>query len=246
MNRRVVAHRFKASPTAEAAYVKALRSIMGQVHREVLKRLDLKEPVRGSLREDAVHKSTQALDEFGPIALRATRNGVIAAFDKMANSLRKHTKGQLVGITPKDTGLETAMATAREANISLMEKAGKSYIDQVRGVLEDPDNFNLPVKALTSLLLERADVSQSRAELIARDQTLKLNANITKIRAGNAGITSYVWTTSHDERVRPEHAELDGKTFDFATGAPSLDGLNPGEDFQCRCVPVVILPSDEA
>lgn len=245
MNRRVAAQRFKASPTAEAAYVKALRSIMGQVHREIVRRLDLKEPTPGSLREDAVHKSTQALDEFGPIALRATRNGVIAAFDKMANSLRKHTKGQLVGITPKDTGLETAMATAREANISLMEKAGKAYIDQVRGVLEDPDNFNLPVKALTSLLLERADVSQSRAELIARDQTLRLNSEISKIRATNAGIKSFIWTTSHDERVRPEHAELDGQTFDYATGAPSLDGALPGQDFQCRCVGVAVLPGED-
>jgi SPP1 gp7 family putative phage head morphogenesis protein len=42
----------------------------------------------------------------------------------------------------------------------------------------------------------------------------------------------YIWHTAEDEKVRPSHAERDGKVFDFAH--PPIGG-NPGDDYNCRC-----------
>lgn len=238
--RRAAAQKFKPNKSVENAYARALSNIAGQVHKEYVRRLNI--------RQDALTEHSATLDELGTIALSAMKKGVIRAFDTMAQSLKRHSKGQLKGITIPDTRLDTQIAAARDANIRLMENAQRSYAQQVRDILEDPAWHNKPVDQLADEIEKRGDVARSRAELIARDQTLKLNSQITKIRAQNAGLTQYVWNTSHDERVRPEHAELDGQTFSYATGAPSLDGLNPGEDFQCRCValPVFDQASEES
>lgn len=42
----------------------------------------------------------------------------------------------------------------------------------------------------------------ARANLIARDQTAKLNAGLTKRRMGDAALKAYEWLTAGDERVR--------------------------------------------
>jgi SPP1 gp7 family putative phage head morphogenesis protein len=235
--RNVKAQGLKANKAAENRYVSDLRNISKQVHTYVLKKL--------KLRQDAVTDHSGNLDQIGVIAIAAMGDGVGAAFDRMSKSINEKNKGALKGITQNDTRLGSAIAAARNKNIELMRNAGSAYIDQVRDILEDPEWVGKTSDDLAEEIVKRGDVSQSRAELIARDQTLKLNANITKLRCTNAGITKYVWNTSHDERVRDTHRELDGQTFDFPTGAPSLDGLNPGEDFQCRCVSIPIFTAED-
>lgn len=91
------------------------------------------------------------------------------------------------------------------------------------------------------------DFSASRARLIARDQVLKLNGELTQLRHREVGITKYIWRTSHDERVREAHKVLDGRTFSY-DNPPVVDSktgrrANPGEDYQCRCTadPVIDL-----
>lgn len=53
---------------------------------------------------------------------------------------------------------------------------------------------------------------------------------IEVIASGKTG--KYIWRTARDEKVRKDHAERDGKTFDYAN--PPKGG-NPGEDYNCRC-----------
>lgn len=79
---------------------------------------------------------------------------------------------------------------------------------------------------------------RSRAKLIARDQTNKLNGQLTELRHSELGIKRYIWRTSLDERVRDSHRALEGKTFSYSD--PPEVG-NPGEDFQCRCTAEPIL-----
>jgi SPP1 gp7 family putative phage head morphogenesis protein len=92
-------------------------------------------------------------------------------------------------------------------------------------------------------------VGRARARLIARDQTLKYNGQVTEQLHKDAGVTSYIWSTSRDERVRGtpggkwprgNHYELDGQRFSYSN-PPVVDKktgrrANPGYDFCCRCV----------
>ncbi len=73
---------------------------------------------------------------------------------------------------------------------------------------------------------------ENHAALIARDQVSKLNGQLNRARQTAAGITSFVWETQDDSRVRPEHRALDGRRFTWADGA---GGVYPGQPVQCRC-----------
>lgn len=90
-------------------------------------------------------------------------------------------------------------------------------------------------------------VDKRRARLIARDQTAKLNANITKSQQQDAGVSKYKWSSSRDRRVRKSHRELDGKIFSWDS-PPETDGgrhCHPGEDYQCRCCALPIFDLEE-
>jgi SPP1 gp7 family putative phage head morphogenesis protein len=144
----------------------------------------------------------------------------------------------LIGIDPHAAGPEVQrfFDEARDLNIQLVEKATRVYAGDVREVFGDPENRGLRVEALRDLLLERGNVSVSRATLIARDQTLKTNAGLARARHEAAGVDSYRWSTSHDERVREMHADLEGEAFDYDDPPETNedgDTNNPGEDYQC-------------
>lgn len=131
-------------------------------------------------------------------------------------------------------------------NIALLDKAHRAYADDVRAVFSDPSVLSLRVEEIQKLLQERADISERHAALIARDQVLKLNGALSRVRQQNAGITHYKWATAQDERVRHSHAALDGRVFSWAVGTPI--GYHPGEDYQCRCVALPVfedLPEEE-
>lgn len=85
----------------------------------------------------------------------------------------------------------------------------------------------------------------SHAELIADDQVGTLNMNLNRARAEAAGVGSFKWITQGDADVRPSHEEIDGQTFTFASGAPTLGGALPGEQINCRCFPDTIVGLDD-
>lgn len=82
---------------------------------------------------------------------------------------------------------------------------------------------------------EQLGVTESRAAFLARDSIGTLNSKITRERYRAAKIEMYVWTTMHDDRVRDEHAELDGDVFDVDGEGDPEEG-HPGEPPHCRCV----------
>jgi SPP1 gp7 family putative phage head morphogenesis protein len=71
------------------------------------------------------------------------------------------------------------------------------------------------------------------AREVVEDHLVGTFSNRLNQRRQNAlGIDQYRWVTQGDERVRSEHAELDGAVFDW-DDQPS-EG-HPGADFNCRC-----------
>lgn len=229
--RRVVARLLEVTRRSEVRYVRALRSISRDVHRQTLGFV--------SARSDANLPSE--FEVFMTRILLALPERVGPVFDRHARQLADANQKalRLIGLPQVPTPeLAVELAKRRDENVQLVVKAARSYADDVRDVFSGPENVGLRVEELRAQLLERGSVSESRAELIARDQTLKVNGAITEIRQTAAGIDSYVWSTSLDERVRDSHAALEGQTFSWS--APPDVG-HPGQDFQCRCVAVPVI-----
>lgn len=137
-------------------------------------------------------------------------------------------------------------------NIALIKSIDSVYFDSIRKIVLDGYHAGTPTAELARMLEDRYDVTRSRAKFIARDQVAKLNGQVSKARQTRLGITSYKWSTSHDQRVRDnpdggDHASLDGKVFDWSD-PPIVDHRtgrreHPGGDYQCRCVAIPILPA---
>lgn len=132
----------------------------------------------------------------------------------------------------------------RRENVSLITSIASRLHEDVHEVVRDAQRRGAHVDTVRRELLERFDVSRSRATLIARDQILKANSDLTRERHMEAGITRYVWSTSRDERVRPMHRDLEGTIHEWDDPPVTNeqgDRNNPGEDYQCRCVAVPVL-----
>lgn len=104
-------------------------------------------------------------------------------------------------------------------------------------------------RQMAEMLAGEFDFSKKRAALIGRDQAAKFNGALNRIRQQQAGVTTYQWSTSLDERVRgnpsgkypnakPSHWDREGKEFSWSK--PPSDG-HPGEPINCRCVALAVL-----
>lgn len=136
----------------------------------------------------------------------------------------------------------------RRENLELIRSLTADHVDRVSRVLQGGAGER--VEVLRQRIMDETGVVKSRAALIARDQTLKLNAGVSHARHQAAGITEYIWRTSRDERVRPAHRDLDGQRFRYDT-PPVVDAKrrrheNPGGDYQCRCTAEPVMPDFSA
>lgn len=118
-------------------------------------------------------------------------------------------------------------------------------IARLRARVEKAATAGFRAESLEAMIKAEWGVSRRKAAFLARQETSLLVSKFREERYGEAGVTQYRWETSHDERVRKDHKDLNGRVFRFddppitdrATGTRN----NPGEDFNCRCVAVPIL-----
>lgn len=164
-------------------------------------------------------------------------------FDKLLGQLlESNARGlSLYGIDVRRLpGLGGVVSHYRAWNVQLMVDAGRDYARDVASVLDDPDSWGLRVEELARKIEARAGVAESHAELIARDQTLRLNGQINSTRQQAAGISDYIWSGVLDERERDTHVAHEGQRFAWAV--PPADTGNPGDDILCRCVGMPVVP----
>lgn len=127
-------------------------------------------------------------------------------------------------------------------NIQLVKSVKSHQLARLERLVSEVGQEQGRVEGLAGAILEQFSVTKSRAELIARDQVLRLNSQLAQSRQIQAGVTGYIWTTSRDTRVRQAHKDLDGRRCSWMI-APVVDPktgrqAHPGGDFQCRCVAV--------
>ena len=119
-------------------------------------------------------------------------------------------------------------------NVKLIKTVDARYFAQLEAEIRQGVAEGRTTKYLTEQIQQRGHVSRTNATRIARTEIGKLNSRITQQRHEDVGITQYAWRTVGDERVRDEHAELEGTTHKWSE-APA-EG-HPGTPIQCRCYP---------
>ena len=197
---------------------------------------------------------TDAADGGGPripARVRARAKARAKAITEQAapesgKRLERHSKTEFARLGIKLREAEPKLAPLitkfRRENIELVTSLVDRELDTLEKLLADGEGRR--VESLAKDIEERFGVTTSKAELIARDQTLKLNSAITRERHAAALITEYLWTTSGDARVRESHAALDGERFSYDDPPVTNDAgdrNHPGSDYNCRCTAYPIL-----
>jgi SPP1 gp7 family putative phage head morphogenesis protein len=248
----------------ELRFVSDLRRIMGGFHRAFVDYLEPAIPhavgghgvigrVDAGAMPGASGNASRDIDILVEHLVPQLASKVGKAHDVMSAGVSKVQKKTIGRVFPIDfmkqpASVQYAARKARDASIGLVEDAARVYATQVRALFNSPETtIGRRVEDLRDDLIGRGNVSESRAALIARDQTLKLNSFLNQAHQNENGVTRYTWSTSGDERVRDTHAELDGDDFEWGSppmidrGDGTSEALNPGEDYQCRCVAIPII-----
>ena len=189
--------------------------------KDARKRFDAKTPL-WKLRLDAIKKKIAAKLEpiFWSIASRSDR-----------------TWSKVLGQSLNQIGLTTSQEKLLDAwvkeNTDLIVNLVPEMYQRAEATVKEATKMGLSQRDLTKRIREDLRVPKARANLIARDQTLKVNSQLSEAAHKEAGISKFMWVTSADERVREDHQMLNGEIFDYDN--PPAIGL-PGTDFQCRCI----------
>lgn len=187
--------------------------------------------------ENRVQEAAKSIARFHKIKFGA--NALAMAGEKLRGEpwLKSYLKDwtiQNINLI-KDIPLDTIDRLEQQITRSVLRGDSRTYLkDQIQNILK---------------------ISETRAKFIARDQSGKLYGALTELRANNNGWDFYEWSTSNDEKVREiprtnkqsDHAHLDGKIFKFSEppvtilrGSQAGARNNPGEDYNCRCVAIVV------
>lgn len=230
------------------AYKKFLLDDFGRVHERVSETLP-------GYREDAGEKEiVQMLHKVRLVTSEKFTKGELEKIigRKLAN-IKKYNDGQTkaqfkrvagVDLWTDDKPLETIMALSTFNNVNLIESLLNKTQSDVEKTIFDGFRTGLRHEEIAKTIKSKIDPNYRdsagrasdvayKARFIARDQTAKLNAQITQARQSELGIKKYIWRTSQDERVRDSHKRKEGKVFSWNN--PPADTGHPGEDYNCRC-----------
>lgn len=234
----------------EKAYYSALRSLLAQIATETretiipLYQSELEQKrVQKSLMSDADQSwfnRVQALALSLARTASDTVNRILDLEAKRHTTTFMETARRALGINlsavVQQEDLADYLTAAAGRNVSLISGLADDTIKRIQQTVYQNSIAGNSVATLRKALVQDFAISDRRAKLIARDQTAKLNSDLNRIRQEQAGVTSYTWATSRDERVRDRHRRLDGKVFKWGEATGAENGLPPGQPVNCRCI----------
>lgn len=163
--------------------------------------------------------------------------------ERMENMFKRTFGIDVFGIID-DLGLREQLDAMTEENVGLIVSMSRDTFADVRQAINaNYRGEELKGGSLIGELQRLGAKSKSRARLIARDQTSKLNSSINQSRQQAVGIEEYIWRNSKDERVvgnpaglypkgnrkHMNHWDREGKKFRW--DSPPPDG-HPGIPIQ--------------
>lgn len=140
------------------------------------------------------------------------------------------------------------LKAAADQNAALITSIPAQYLEQVSNIVVGNMRQGMRPSYIEQALVKQFGITQRRAKLITRDQTSKIQGEITRIRQVNSGIKYFRWLTAHDERVRPSHVAVGNRDVGYGKGVfkwddlPVVDGVPtfPGQPINCRCVAIPV------
>lgn len=208
---------------------------------------DERAPGLGALLEAAAAR----FGNIGAVADRLAALAVRVNLGEVDDRLKASIKASIgvdIGPVLTDHGpISAAMRDATKANAELITSIPAQYLDRVRDAVSEAFASGKRWESIVEEIRHVGDVTESRAKLIARDQTSKLNSDFNRVRQTGLGIERYTWSGALDLRERPSHRAMEGSVQRW-DAAPDVDGerVHPGQAIQCRCIAAPLIDLDGA
>lgn len=250
--------------SAEREYVRTINAYMGILKDELESELpklkeaykesrdaDVKESRRNDSATALMLAITQAFNTIkNNVIVRTAGFGLRRKLELLANMNRKLTVKEWKRAIKATLGIDIRedyyqgdfyiehLEKWISENVDLIKTIPENTLDKMKDIVYDGFANGKTTTRMVKEIRNVYGVSRRRAELIARDQTAKLNGQIQRAQQQDAGITEYIWCSTGDERVRKSHKNLNGKKFSWNDAPVNSDGrkCHPGEDYQCRCI----------
>lgn len=130
--------------------------------------------------------------------------------------------------------------------VGLIKSIPSQYFTQVEGMVMRSVAAGRDLAPLARDLRKQYGVTKRRAALIARDQSNKATATITRVRQLELGLNKAIWLHSAGgKEPRPTHVANSGKVYDVSKGwyDPAIKKyIWPGTEINCRCVSKPVVP----
>lgn len=142
-------------------------------------------------------------------------------------------------------GLSDYLEASVSSNVDLIESIPVKYLNQVKTITVNNMRAGMRPSGIAKQIQEQFGVEKKRAKFIARDQTAKINGDISERRQTSAGFEYFKWHDVDDSRVRNSHESIANRVTKYGVGVYRWDDLprnergeqvKPGSDFSCRCV----------
>jgi SPP1 gp7 family putative phage head morphogenesis protein len=274
MRKQAIARPVHANAGTEARYRRALLSAISEMVKDVTDLItEQRESNPPVLAEDASHVNPpqpppRPLIGTSPsVAMREELNKIAARWQKrfaemsdtvassfLRNSFRGTDNAMRAALKSAGWSIEFKMTPAvRDAfeaslaeNVGLIRSIPEKYLQQVEGIVMRNYAAGRDLQTMTREIKALSPKTQDRAALIARDQSNKANAVVTRARQKELGIAEAVWMHSHaGKEPRPTHVAMNGKRYDVSKGmydSAVKKWIFPGELVSCRCTSRSVLP----
>lgn len=192
--------------------------------------------------DDLAVRWTRRFEEEAPKVAQAYANGLFKATDSaFMAALRDAGFSVKFKMTP--TVRDVLNASVAE-NVALIRSIPAQYLQKIEGDVMRTYATGKDLQALVKGIKAAHPVTDRRAALIARDQTNKATAVVTRARQMELGITQAKWMHSGGgKEPRPDHVAANGTIYEIAKGCKiSGEFIQPGESINCRCTSRAILP----
>ena len=133
-------------------------------------------------------------------------------------------------LTP--TGDGRYIATTRELFVPWLDDSVKDMTDRIIDTIDKGTAQGKNPYVIAQELEEYLAETRHNAELVARTESQKMRSDAAFAVMEDNGVKYVMYKTAGDDRVRPEHAQRDGKIYRMED-APYLGEYN----CRCTCVP---------
>jgi SPP1 gp7 family putative phage head morphogenesis protein len=207
-----------------------LPALLASAHRETRGDADETQRIR-TLVAQARAAMAASLSQSEVDALARKFAARVSTYQRIA--MNRQTKAVLgIDVIATDRRLPALVQAFVDANVGLVKNIPDKLAHDVEAASLRAVQTGKLHGDLADELENKFGFAEDRAKLIARDQVGKLYGQVNAARQRELGVRRFQWVTVHDERVRPEHEDRDGKIYSYDDPP---DGELPGEPINCRC-----------